>query len=598
MSYLNGPRINFWGGASTNVDTANNTQSITPPGQKDPVDIIDLATATVTSPLDDDALIAELRQPATNSKGQNYYSQASWNYYGDHQVAFQNAKVSSSGAPGAVATDGALVGEPVYLLGSVDPVSGEGPYGGPVMVDLDPSSGQTTQIYVGGLQIGGATPKLLIRADTRCHSHFLGLRYDPATTAPPFLTPGSAWANGTFQVAFPNDAIKSWDQTCDDLRAIIEAPGAIGVVLRFSLFEFMPGKSTDEYQEDFRLNQNSANPSLGRVIGTIGPWFADEPATIPPGRLLQNTGLGGASGLAWLDQANQRLTLDLVSALPGAAIRQDATANSAPLGPNVDFGDLQIGTTASTTALATTPSLPATYHLFGGLHDIPIDAATCQALAAAPITIGSGTAAQPLQVVESPLRIYSNDRNIYLDDVGGKATLNLHMTELGGPLTADVIVALYTSPPGTLPDPRFLDYPTSVKVPTGATGFSVDVSDNGRAAGFVALNFDDGTNPTACFVNFRKYPAKDFAALIAAGGVTWDKVYQECLRFYYVLFPAMSKRIPLNDEATIRAVGTELLKRLSAQYRPTTLYMPLTRSMAPGRVKLLEAFLNQPNSSS
>ena len=589
MSYLNGPRINFWGGASTNVDTANNTESIDIAGHNQPVDIVDLISTTVTSPETDDALIEALRQPAS-SQGQNYYSQAGWNFYGDHQVAFNKATVSSSGAPGAVSTSGDLVGENVYLLGSVDPNTGEGPYGGPVMVDLDPTSSQTTQIFVGGLQIGATNPKLLIRCDTHCHSHFLGLRYDTKTTKPPFITPGSAWANGTFQVGFPMEAIKSWDDSCQILSDIINAPGAIGLVLRFSFFEFMPGMSTEEFQKDLKLNQNSANPSLGRVIGTLGPWFPDEPATIPPGRLLQNQNLGGASGLAWLDAENQRLTLDLVSALQGEAIRQNAQDNTAPIGPNVDYGNLQIGTTASSTPLATTPSLPADYYLYGGLYDIDVDAAACQALAAHPLTIG-GSSTNPLQIAESPLRVYSNDRNIYLDDLGGKATLNLNITELGGPLTSDVIMALYTGVSGTLPDPRFLDYPTSVKICAGANSFSVDVSDNGRAAGFLSLHFDDGTNPQACFINFRKYPAEDFADVIDNGDVTWDKVYQECLRFYYVLFPAMSKRIPLNDEATIKAVGAELLKRLSDQYRPTTLYMPLTRSMAPGRVKLLEAFV-------
>ena len=115
----------------------------------------------------DDELIAALRKPAT-SGGNNYYTVGGWNYYGDHQVVFQGATVSSSGAPGGVSTTGEMVGLPVFLLGSVDPVSGEGPYGGAVMVDLDPTSSQSTQIYVGGLQIGVDTPALLVRANTRC----------------------------------------------------------------------------------------------------------------------------------------------------------------------------------------------------------------------------------------------------------------------------------------------------------------------------------------------------------------------------------------------------------------------------------------------
>lgn len=578
MSTLNGPRINFWGGGSTNVDTANNADN----------GVVDLLSATVTSPDTDAEIIEALRQPSTN-QGQNYYTVAGWNYYGDHQVAFMNAKVSSSGQPGAVSTRGELVGLPVFLLGSLDPVSGQGPYGGAVMVDLDPTSSQTTQIYVGGLQIGADQPKLQLRTDTRCHSQLLGLRYNPATAKPPYLTPGSVFANGTFQIGFPKAAIVAYDATSPLLRALIEAPGALGLVLRFSMFEFMPATSTDAVQADYKNNYNSANPSLGRIIGTLGPWFADEPATCPAGRLLQNTQLGGAQGLAHLDAANQRLSLDLSSALQASAIRQDPKANSAPIGPNIDYGDLQIGTAAGT--VATTPSLPATYYQFGGIYDVPLSAAATATLAANPIVIGSSLGG--LAIAESPVRVYSDSRNLYLDDVGGRATINLKVFELGGPLKVPTTLNLSAAASGSFPTGTFLNFPTTLTLPAGANGIAFDVTDNGGPGGFLALNLAIGSAASpAYFINFRKYPVNDFSAIIAAGNVPWSLVYQECLRFYYVLFPAMSKRIPLNDEPTIRAVGAELLKRLSPRYRDTTLCMPLTRDLSPGKIALLQAFVN------
>ncbi len=64
------------------------------------------------------------------------------------------------------------------------------------------------------------------------------------------------------------------------------------------------------------------------------------------------------------------------------------------------------------------------------------------------------------------------------------------------------------------------------------------------------------------------------------------------LRFHYVVFPAMSLRIPLNDMGTVMATGGQILARMSAQYRDTTLYMPITRSISPSQTALLEAFLN------
>lgn len=580
MSYLNGPRINFWGGGSTNVDTANNAGD----------GIVDLVNTLVLVDRPDGDVVDILRSPTLTGGLQPYYTMAGWNYYGDHQVAWLGAKVSSAGAPGAVSQSDKLVDLPVYLLGSVDPVSGEGPYGGPVMVDLDPTSSQSTQIYVGGLQIGGgATPALKVVADTRCHSHFLGLRYSTQDTRPPYLTPGSAWANGTFQLAFPREAITHFDASYPTLAAIVNAPGARGIVVRFCMFEFMPGMSTADLLANYAANYNDSNPSLGRIIGTVGPWFQGEPATCPPGRLLQNGGLGGAQGVAHLDAAAPRLTLDLSSALQGSAIRTDPKNTTGPIGPNVDYGDLRIGTGG--TVLATTPSLPADYYLFGGVYDVALDAAAAAALAAGPITI-TGSAGH-LQIAESALRVYSDDRNVYLDDVGGRATLDLQVRHLGGPLPGEVTLTLDQGASGTLSAGGFLDAPNAVTVPAGATSVQVEVKDNGGPAGFVALNVTVG-GATAYFINVRKYPADDFSKEIEAGGLTWEFVYDRTLRYYYVLFPAMSKRIPLNDEPTIRATAGEIIKRLGPKYHDTTLRMPVTRSMSPGKAALLTAFLQQP----
>jgi hypothetical protein len=576
MSYVNGPRINFWGGGSTNVDTANN----------DGHGIVDLVNVAVIAQGTDDELIAQLRTPTTNG-GSNYYTVGGWNYYGDHQVAFQGATVSSSGVPGGVSATGEMVGLPVFLLGSVDPVSGEGPYGGAVMVDLDPTGSRSTQIYVGGLQIGGDKPALLVRANTRCHAHFLGLRYDPNATQPPYLTPGSAFANGTFQLGFPREAIVSYDDSYAILSAIVNAPGAIGIVVRFCMFEFFPGMSTDALQADYAANYNDSNPSLGRIIGTIGPWFAGEPATAPFGRLLQS-GFGGAQGVAYLDPSASRLTLDLSSALRAQAIRTDGQNNTAPIGPNVDYGDLQIA--AGGGVLATTPSLPDTYYLFGGIYDVALDTNAVSAIAGNPIILSSTQ--NGLSIAEAPLRVFGDDRNIYLDDVGGQANITLLVRYLGGPVPQAVQLALSTAASGTLPNPFFLRFPAAVTVPAGADRVSFTVSDDGGPAGLLALNIALAGR-TQYFINFRKYPHDDYSSVINSGSIPWELVYEQCLRYYYVLFPAMSKRIPLNDQSTIGAVAGEIVKRLSPKYYETTLRMPVTRSLSPGKVALLTAYLQQ-----
>lgn len=118
-----------------------------------------------------------------------------------------------------------MVGQPVYLLGSVDPVTGQGPVSGPMMVDLDPTSTTTTQIFVGGLQIGGSDNiQLLIRANTVCSSLDLGMRV--LQPLPKEMdAPGSCRISGTFQLTFALSSIVSWNQNSSGLRSIIQAPG-------------------------------------------------------------------------------------------------------------------------------------------------------------------------------------------------------------------------------------------------------------------------------------------------------------------------------------------------------------------------------------
>ena len=539
MSYVNGPRINFWGGGSTNVDTANN----------DGHGIVDLVNVAVIAQGTDDELIAQLRTPTTNG-GNNYYTVGGWNYYGDHQVAFQGATVSSSGMPGAVSATGEMVGLPVFLLGSVDPVSGEGPYGGAVMVDLDPTGSRSTQIYVGGLQIGDDKPALLVRANTRCHAHFLGLRYDPNTTQPPYLTPGSAFANGTFQLGFPREAIVSYDDSYAILSAIVNAPGAIGIVVRFCMFEFFPGMSTDALQANYAANYNDSNASLGRIIGTIGPWFAGEPATAPFGRLLQS-GFGGAQGVAYLDTPASRLTVDLSSALRAQAIRTDGQNNTAPIGPNVDYGDLQIA--AGGGVLATTPSLPDTYYLFGGIYDVALDANAVSAIAGNPITLSSTQ--NGLSIAEAPLRVFGDDRNIYLDDVDGQADITLLVRYLGRPRPSGGAAGAEHRRLGNAAQSVFSAVPHSRHRAGGRRQCVVPGLRQRRPGGLAGAQHLAGRQNADTSSTSGSIPHDNYSSVINSGSIPWELVYEQCLRYYYVLFPAMSKRIPLNDPGHDRRGG-------------------------------------------
>ncbi len=596
MSILNGPRLNFWGGIRTDVSLPNNSPTIPYDGNDD-WPLFDLTTSTLApgaEPYTDDQLNNMINAPAGN-----YYTAGGWNHYGQHVVDMQNALISSQGIPGSINTTGDLVGQAVYLLGSVDPVTGQGPVSGPMMVDLDPTSSTTTQIFVGGLQIGGNDNiQLLIRSNTVCSSFDVAGR---VLLPAKMDAPGSFHASGTFQLTFPLSSIVSWNQNSSGLRSIIQAPGATGIVLRFVMFEMCPTMTTEQLDADYAAGKYTPNPSIGRVIGTLAPAFADEPLNCQPGRQLVNQSTGNA-GYADLGDTGY-LSIDMVNVIPKEtfrAVRDDITS---PIGPNADYGTVTIsaGTTTLTT-LEPTSRFLFDYYVYGGIVDLPLTADQLQAVRTSALAINAPgkVAGTTLQATESTYRIYAEQRNVYLEDYPNGLSVTLQVRYLGGAVPSTTEIGLQAIPaadPPTYKEPQywdFLDYPDSLTVSAGqlSVSFPVTVKPGSAAqAGFVALTCTaNGLDSSAYFTNFRKYAQTDFG-IPKGTTITWPLMYPNVLRFHYLAFPAMSRYIPLNQPDAIMGAKNPILARTSDAYKGTTLFMPVVRSMSPCQRALLRAYL-------
>ncbi len=596
MSILNGPRLNFWGGIRTDVSLPNNSPTIPYDGNDD-WPLFDLTTSTLApgaEPYTDDQLNNMINAPAGN-----YYTAGGWNHYGQHVVDMQNALISSQGIPGSINTTGDLVGQAVYLLGSVDPVTGQGPVSGPMMVDLDPTSSTTTQIFVGGLQIGGNDNiQLLIRSNTVCSSFDVAGR---VLLPAKMDAPGSFHASGTFQLTFPLSSIVSWNQNSSGLRSIIQAPGATGIVLRFVMFEMCPTMTTEQLDADYAAGKYTPNPSIGRVIGTLAPAFADEPLNCQPGRQLVNQSTGNA-GYADLGDTGY-LSIDMVNVIPKEtfrAVRDDITS---PIGPNADYGTVTIsaGTTTLTT-LEPTSRFLFDYYVYGGIVDLPLTADQLQAVRTSALAINAPgkVAGTTLQATESTYRIYADQRNVYLEDYPNGLSVTLQVRYLGGAVPSTTEIGLQAIPaadPPTYKEPQywdFLDYPDSLTVSAGqlSVSFPVTVKPGSAAqAGFVALTCTaNGLDSSAYFTNFRKYAQTDFG-IPKGTTITWPLMYPNVLRFHYLAFPAMSRYIPLNQPDAIMGAKNPILARTSDAYKGTTLFMPVVRSMSPCQRALLQAYL-------
>lgn len=594
MSILNGPRLNFWGGIRTDVSLPNNSPTIPYNGNEE-WPLFDLTTSTLAPGAQ--SYTDEQLNDMINAPNGTYYTAGGWNHYGQHVVDMQNALISSQGAPGGISTTGDLVGQPVYLLGSVDPVTGQGPVSGPMMVDLDPSGTTTTQIFVGGLQIGGNSDiQLLIHSNTVCSSLDVAVR----VLLPKSMdAPGSFHASGTFQLTFPLSSIVSWNQNSAGLRSIIQAPGATGIVLRFVMFEMCPTMTTEQLDADYAAGKYTPNPSIGRVIGTLAPAFADEPLNCQPGRQLVNQATGG-TGYAELGEKNGYLSIDMVNVIPKEtfrAVRDDITS---PIGPNADYGPVTF--TAGTTTLATlepTSRFLSDYYVYGGIVDLPMTFDQQQAVQTSALAINAPgkVATTTLQATESTYRVYADQRNVYLDDYPNGLSITLQVRYLGGPVTSTTEIGLQAGPSAVYTDPQywdFLDFPASLTLDSGQLSVSFPVTlkpDSAAQAGFVALTYTaNGSAASAYFTNMRKYAQTDFG-IPTDTTITWPLMYPNVLRFHYLAFPAMSRYVPLNQPDAIMGAKNAILARTSDAYKGTTLFMPVVRSMSPCQRALLRAYL-------
>ncbi|MES0488920.1 MAG: hypothetical protein ABUK01_02945 [Leptospirales bacterium] len=95
--------------------------------------------------------------------------------------------------------------------------------------------------------------------------------------------------------------------------------------------------------------------------------------------------------------------------------------------------------------------------------------------------------------------------------------------------------------------------------------------------------------------------------------IKWDDVYAHALRYYNILFPAMTKIIPLDAASSVAGeyASSPILERLGdpgATGKPpkpgdnptdevkmfwSTYNMPITRTMSPGKVNLIKDFIKQ-----
>ncbi|CAN5590853.1 hypothetical protein BH09GEM1_BH09GEM1_34290 [soil metagenome] len=688
MSILSFPRANFRGVFTCNPVTANNDDVMAALVERDSdspgIMLSGMTDAQASAYLQESTVMAI--DPGAPCKT---YIRSGWNLYGDFRTTFDSTVITSmvTGPTAAERVTSAavdpIIGLPVSLLGSAS----DDRRGNAMMCDLDATGLVTTQLYIGGLQLGA----LVMDHDTRAYQNWLNF----------FSTVGSYGGEQnfvgigcTFQFAIPASMIPA--------TAGVESPGmttlltaarrAQGLTVRFRVFEVEPQNTSETLAAAYANGNGLPNPASGYLIGTIGVWEQGEPETegvgrklippyprpqmqcalapspappmtIPPAPTPWSAGLPPAlvgNAVAQVNAAQNVVSVDFAGSFPKNGFRNPdgpQQPNSGGFGApryRADMGAIELAVFQPNADPSTAQPIAAidygvadysTYEDFGGIVDLPYSPALAPAMATG-ILVVSGTAANTLNsktilLQETPIRVITDDRTLYVVPRTQPESIRLKVYDRGGPATTDTVLYLHEyfnviipqfgtcdapGQEGVRPNQtvaqderKLMNFTPQVIIPVGlgyTDWFRVLIGFPWSGATILSFQLDPtvfgfdnpptvtGPQPItgvptwtyATYTAVRSYAREDFSALYSKGELQWADVYNAALRYYFLLFPAMSTYIQLNDEQSIVANTAIIRQRLHTPDEAgfySTYNMPATRAMSPAKVKLILDFLDQ-----
>jgi len=235
---------------------------------------------------------------------------AEWNMFGTHGVSFVQYKDLTTTITGGAlgnqqpVTRDPIIGEPVVI-------SGDGGSGPGRLVDTNPASPWSSQIYFGQLAFGGSRHGISGPRVFRMHSRWL----NPARiySEDQFLTSPASSIGVCFQTCIPYDQI-TWpgggaSQLVTHLQTAASQPGALGIMMRLTAYVnlyFMNGilngttaqprdyaslaallaTAWDAWNNNGDASQFFSNPCYSHVVGVVGVWNEGELASVPGGRCM------------------------------------------------------------------------------------------------------------------------------------------------------------------------------------------------------------------------------------------------------------------------------------------------------------------------
>lgn len=631
MSLFDFPRINITGTVTLNPGTANNDDyagSVTFPSGPNAGQTLALIDSKLVQPrtygMSDADFIAWVQKaqpfnPPVNGQPQQIIP-AEWNYYGDMGSKVGTGAASVVGvqtdpdhlytAPDSSVPVTSLIGSPLTYNGGITDVNSEG-------------SPPATQFFIEQLTLMNGTAIALQGPASKGACQWINFYRNVNLTA-------DGGAGGyMYHVILKSNCGPNFNIPG------FEDPSIIGAIFRYYLFRVIQPTRGNAALEALYA-KGGQNAATLQFVATIAPLYEGEEITTGPiGRLLvapppsistlplTNNNGGGTIALApaVVRQNGNRISAEFVGTFPdnnqpngnakyafgAVTLMADGNGTSAAIGP-VDYTDTNAGNQR------------------GWLFDFDIsDNPDAQNVLSDPKATFrlTGTHFHTDVLTESEYYIVSNQQAIYAEQHGPTDSfVNQGTAE---PATISVYQYGKLLPASVCPSITVWSYST---VPLQTPGALVQVAQNFKPGDPLTVdtslpgNFiftftiGDQAPPPSSYAAFLNPPFtiltnapqismrilpndEDFSQYyvdpsapepVGNASLTFDVVYAKVLRTYYLLYPAMNKRIKLNDEKAVAKKADAILNVTDPSLWMSVHYMPRTRDMSQSRRTLLQAW--------
>lgn len=572
--YLNGPRFSFSGDFAADTSTVNN-------------DVRHY----------DNASFERRFQDPADGRVENGW----WNPTGGSALGFPGCSVRS-----ATAADGTSIETDALLAANVagprDRSSGK-------MIDIDPQAQMYTQLWAVTLRFVQADGTVLLQGDLKTPS-FRDLQPRQfvsdggATNGLPNGQPyGASWTSVLHNLHWGDIS------TSPVLRALRDTIDEAQLSVNLSAFGYFYADADGRY-------------SMGRLLGTVGPYSSGEPELFARARRLVGLNDFNFSN-ACHDRQSGMVVVDLGGSLP----------LSDPLGAAIDVGTLQIAVATGTAPKVGANPAPGDYVVIGqvdysaddwlmstsGIVSLPVPEAAAALVddhQLLLLTTNNGPVTARAVETTDGLLVRADNTVQRLNPGDPPVVVSIHAAQWGAPLAGKQISLTMAKPsaagggPPNDPEPPTAPYPktnhpsTALQFPESVTTdeqgkaeVSIAGTDPGNPRGYVdgqiyQLNYTfDGivqgeTDPMDQIVVHLR------TAFVAPEHPTWADIAPTLIQ-YGNLYPLMSRHISdLSDPSAVLAKRDILLHAFKRDFDAPD-YMPAQRDLSPGKLQAIIRWLEE-----